>query len=307
MENAEHLASHRRCVERIEASWEGFRTRRLEHLRERERYGHAAERATENILEDLFTLVLDWSIADLNHQVEFADILLTRLGIKYLIVEAKRPGALAWNRRAVESALEQAHRYASEQKVSAVAVSDGYMIYAADLVHGGLRDRVFVSLEEGRTPQALWWLSVDGIYRTPEHPEEGRITLLPELPAEMSPETTEVVGGILHSKYQLPASCFAHVGDASDPKTWHLPYLLSDHSVDLRRLPKAIQAILSNYRGARVRSIPESDIPDVLVRLGRAAASVGKMADEPTHVAAVYAQLVAVLEQLGRLNEVISK
>ncbi len=38
----------------------------------------------------------------------------------------------------------------------------------------------------------------------------------------------------------------------------------------LRRLPKAIQAILSNYRGAHVTSIPENAIPDVLHRLPQA-------------------------------------
>jgi len=57
----------------------------------------------KNILEDLLTTVLDWSVGDLNNQVEYADLVLTRLGIKYLVIEVKRPGALAWNRRAVES------------------------------------------------------------------------------------------------------------------------------------------------------------------------------------------------------------
>lgn len=52
----------------------------------------------ENILEDLFTTVLDCRISDVNNQVKYADLVLTRLGIKYLIVEVKRPGALAWNR-----------------------------------------------------------------------------------------------------------------------------------------------------------------------------------------------------------------
>ena len=49
-------------------------------------------------------MVLDWSVRDLNNQVEYADLVLTRLGIKSLVIEVKRPGALAWNRRAVEAA-----------------------------------------------------------------------------------------------------------------------------------------------------------------------------------------------------------
>lgn len=75
---------------------------------------------------------------------------------------------------------------------------------------------------------------------------------------------------VLHPKYKLPAQCFAYVGEPANPVTWKLPYLHADGTVDLARLPKAIQAILSNYRGARVTSIPENAIPDVLVRLGRA-------------------------------------
>jgi len=74
---------------------------------------------------------------------------------------------------------------------------------------------------------------------------------------------------LLHSKYRLPASCFGYVGDAAAPATWKLPYRLADGSPDARRLPKAVQCILSNYRGAKVAGVPESAIPEVLERLGR--------------------------------------
>jgi hypothetical protein len=42
---------------------------------------------------------------------------LTRFGIRQLVIEVKQPGALAWNRRAVEAALAQGRRYAEEQRV----------------------------------------------------------------------------------------------------------------------------------------------------------------------------------------------
>ncbi len=48
-------------------------------------------------MADVFTHALDWTVADLNHQVGYADLVLTRLGIKYLVVETKRPSALAWH------------------------------------------------------------------------------------------------------------------------------------------------------------------------------------------------------------------
>jgi hypothetical protein len=79
----------RHCVDRIEGAWPGFLARRLERLAQRERTGTIAERVTENILEDSFTMVLDWPLADINFQVDYADILLTRLGVKYLIIGAK--------------------------------------------------------------------------------------------------------------------------------------------------------------------------------------------------------------------------
>ena len=71
------------------------------------------------------------------------------------------------------------------------------------------------------------------------------------------------------------------------------------------RLPKAIQSIVSNYRGARVRGIPASEIPDVLVRLARAAATLGKMLHQSRKTARTYQQLAEILAQLGRLDEVV--
>jgi hypothetical protein len=303
-EVVENLASFRHCVDRIHAAWSEFLARCKERLAQQERHGVAAEKVAEDILADLFTIVLDWTLADLNNQVGYADLELTRLGIKYLIVEAKRPGALAWNRRAVEAALQQACRYADEQKVKCVGVSDGLMLYAADIAHGGLQDRVFVRLDFAEPPETLWWLSVQGIYRPRREHGDAILCLLPEVePAPDLPSVTPAEA-LLHPKYRVPASCFAYVGHANEPGTWKLPYRLVDGTVDVKRLPKAIQAILSNYRGARVSSVPEKDIPEVLVRLALAAASLGRMPHQAGDTAPVYIQLAEALEQLGRLEEV---
>jgi len=304
VETPDHLASYHHCVERIGVGWTAFQETRLERLRERERFGHAAERATENILEDLFTGVLDWSLGDLNHQVGYADILLTRLGIKYLVVEAKRPGALAWNRRAVDAALDQAWRYAAEQKVRCVAVSDGVMLYAADVKANGLSPRVFCPLEHSEPQETLWWLSVHGIYRDRAEPADAILHLLPETTVAERPHDDEASDQLLHPKYGLPARCFGYVGNAADPHSWHLPYLNADGTIDARRLPKAVQAILSNYRGARVSSVPEGDIPDVLVRLACAAGSLGKLPQQTAEAAPAYVALIEALDQLGRLDDV---
>lgn len=301
-----NLASYQRCVERIRAAWPLFLEKREQRLEQHRRFGEAAEKVAENILEDLFTTVLDWPLADFNNQVDYADIVLTSLGIKHLIVEVKRPGSLSWNRRAVENALLQARRYADEQRVKTVAVSDGGMLYAATIVDGGLRDRIFVSLCDPEPPCDLWWLSVQGIWREVELFERAQLRLLPEDPVESLTVITTVNDPevLLHPKYHLPVHCFAYAGNSSKPHSWKLPYLLADGTVDTKRLPKAVQCILSNYRGARVSGIPEEAISSVLVRLAQAARRIGHMPPEACNPAPIYKQLVEVLEQLGVSEQV---
>ena len=261
------------------------------------------EKIAENILEDLFTTVLDWPMENVRPQVERADIVLTRLGLKYLVLEVKRPGSLTGRRAAIEGALVQARRYADDQRVKAVAVSDSIMLYAADVVGGGLRPRVWLQLDTDEAPEDLWWLSVHGIYR-----------LRPDLPTGLgmlSDHNGDVGSGVdlgaageLHPKYKVAMQCFAYVGAANDTRTWKLPYLLADGiTPDAKRLPKAIQCILSNYRGAVV-DIPETDVGDVLVRLGTAAAVLRKMPCQKPSTAPAYCEAHQFLEQLNRLADV---
>ena len=151
-------------------AWADFQARRWERLAQQARLGTAAEKVAGNILEDLFTMVLDWRLSEVNDRAGHVGLTLTRLGAKQLIVEVRRPGALAWNERAIDVALAQASRSADGQRVKAVAISDGIMLYARDLIPGGHRDRLFTRLDEPWAPEDLWWLSVDGIYRPREDP-----------------------------------------------------------------------------------------------------------------------------------------
>ncbi len=268
-----------------------------------ERQGRCAEKVAENILEDLFTEVLDWNVSDINNQVEYADIVVTHFGLKRLILEVKRPGSLAWNRHALDVALEQAGRYAAEQKVDTVAASDGFMFYAGDLSSGGRKDRLYVSLHQESFPEDLWWISRDGIYRPRPGPFTIPGTVLPPTASPIPEPGTALCGEILlHAKYRLPAVCFAYVGRADQPSSWKLPFRKADLTVDEKRLPKAIQCILSNYRGARVGGVPESAVVDVLVRLAGAAAEVGKMPRQCPSTAEIYQHLARILASLGRLE-----
>lgn len=295
----EGLASYNHCQERIRAEWPGFLARPAERLQPHPLFGNTPEKITESILEDLFTAVLDWPRNAFVPQVEFADIVLSNLGIRWIIVEAKRPGSLAWNRRAVDRALEQARGYADKQRVHCVAVSDGVMLYAEDIVDGGSCGRVFVSLATPDPPLDLWWLSVQGIYRPRDSNQGAVLQLLPDSPVDAPDGATAATSSgepLLHPKYKLPARCFAYVGNHADTHSWKLPYLQEDGTIDARRLPKAIQSIITNYRGARVSGIPEESIPAVLTRLARAAALAGHLPAAITGPAA-YRHLQEVLDQ----------
>lgn len=290
------LSSYHHWISRIETAWPRFQARRLERLAEGRRYGGASEKVAEDIVGDLLTEVLGWAISDLNHQVKYCDILVTQLGVRRLIIETKRPGWLT-TERAVDTAFLQARGYAEALCVDSVGVSDGVRLLAHDLLGSGrVRSRVDAAdLSIGEPDLNLWWLSPDGIYREPgplphpaawAPPEAGRGKVADDVP------------GQLHPKYHLPVICFAYVGSVNDPHTWHLPYLEADGAIDHSRLPKAIQAVLSNYRGARVTSLPEEAIPSVLEKLAAAARRAGKMPPECLEPAAIYVQLSHVLLQL---------
>ena len=151
------LASYRHCLARMQAAWPEFASRRRERLQQG-LFDAPVEKIAENIVEDLFTTVLDWSLSDVNLQVGRADVVLSGLGIKRLVVEVKRPGTLVWHRRAVEAALDQARRHTASQRVGAVSISDGHMLYAADVAHGGMHDRALVALDGVDAPEDLWWV-----------------------------------------------------------------------------------------------------------------------------------------------------
>jgi hypothetical protein len=265
----------------------------MERLAEGHRYSGAPEQVAEDIVEDLFTGVLDWPRSDLNHQVARSDILVTHLGIRRLVVETKRPDALA-AQHAVEAAFLQAQGYAEELSVTAVAVSDGRRLSAADLVPGGRRSRAEADLSAPEVDDNLWWLSPDGVYRHPMPLQHPSAWMPPPVQGEVE---TEIAAGLLHPKYGLPVTCFAYVGSVIQPHTWRLPYLLLNGDVDHSRLPKAIQAIVTNYRGAHLRGIPEEAVPLVLRRLADAARRAGKMPPECLNPAPVYVELQHALLQ----------
>jgi hypothetical protein len=300
-EGYRQLASYRRCTARMETAWPTFAERRRHRLQQG-LFSAPVEKVAENIVEDLLTTVLDWSLDDVNLQIDRADVVLSDNGYKRLVLEVKRPGTLIWHRRAIQAALNQALRYASAQNVATVAVSDGNMLYAADVVlGGGMRDRALAALDTSLPPLDLWWLSVHGIYRSCH-------TLTSDLlwPAANTaiPARATAMEGLRDHKYHLQSHCFGYVGDPGNVDTWKLPYLLETGAPDTKRLPKAIQSLFSNYRGAQVKTIPREAVPDVLVRLAIAAATLRKLPCQCTDPSPAYVQAHHALEQFGRLADV---
>jgi hypothetical protein len=190
-------------------------------------------------------------------------------------------------------------------------VSDGTLFYAADIVSGGLKHRARLRLDHPTPCLDAFWVSVDDIYRVPEKRTEDPIPE-PAIAAAASAETVqgvivaaEAYAPLLHPKYKRPAECFAYVGDARNPHTWKLPYRLPNGMVDTKHLTGAIRSVISNYRGARVQ-IPEQAVPDVLMRLGKAVAEIGKMPGQASNPPQTYQQLYDVLRQIDRLKEIFS-
>jgi hypothetical protein len=257
------------------------------------------------MLTDLLTAVLDWSPTDVCYANDGDKLVLSRSGQSVLLVAVRCPGSLIWYRRPVEAALQRVCQDAARLGVKHIAVSDGVMLYAADVTDDGLLDRAFVYLGSSEPQTELWWLAVEGLSRSPGEAYGAAPRLLPETATSSKARTYVVDGEFTHPRYRLPARCFAYAGDLGDPDSWKLPYLLVDGKVDAKRLPKAIQSIVSNYRGETVRSIPTPDLPEVLFKLARAAASLGKLPHQCNKPAPTYQRLADTLAELGRLTDVV--
>lgn len=153
------------------------------------------------------------------------------------------------------------------------------MLYAEEWPAGSPEPvgRIFVDLRSPEPLLDLWWRSMDGIYRPTRSGGDGPVAA----DAGATTDGSDGLEELLHPKCRIPCRCFAYVGNPDDPGSWHLPYLLADETIDSKRLPKAVQAIVSNYRGAHLRSVPDRDVPAVLGRLVQACVRTGHLPPAP--------------------------
>ena len=299
------LSGFRKFNEELESRWLKFQDKRRERLVQQSRHGKASEKVTEDIIQDFLIIALDWSISNINNQIQYADIVISKNGaLKDLIIEAKYPGYLK-NMNAIEKVLDQASRYASGQKVDKIAVSDGYIFYVAEVVEGGLKERVVINLDSNKPNPDVFWVSREGIYRTVEKLSEDTVEIgnAPKNTKELDNQDEDMSEELLHPKYKIPARCFAYRGDPLNPNTWKLPCRKIDGTPDTGRLSGAIGALISNYRGAHV-TIPEEAVPDALLRLGRSAWDAGKMPEQTRNPADTYREIEKYLNQLGLMDKI---
>ena len=297
------LSGYKKFSESLIDNWEDFSSKRNQLLTQQIRYGSAPEKIAEDIVKVFLSTALDWSIGDINNQVQYADIVLTSQGIKRLVIETKKPDSIN-NQMQFNKAITQAHNYATKQRVNCIAISDGNLFYAADIVNGGLKDRINIKLSAKEPSPNLYWLSVDGIYRLVENLDDANSH---ENNFIEVCDNYDLASGnqlLIHPKYKVPAYCFAYVGNSLKTTTWKLPYRLINTKPDEKHLPGAIRAILTNYRGAHNKSIPEAAIPDVLVRLGKAAYEAGKMPGQTRVPVNTYQLLYEAISQLNRIDEI---
>jgi len=79
---------------------------------------------------------------------------------------------------------------------------------------------------------------------------------------------------------ELPAKCFAWVGDPEAPETWKLPYLNPDGSVDETHLAAAAAALSpGGFRGQKV-DLPTEAVAGVKAKLRAAYGKLGKKGEE---------------------------
>jgi hypothetical protein len=124
--------------------------------------------------------------------------------------------------------------------------------------------------------------------------EIGRIARLLMLALWFAVAAHAADAPLLQPRYHLPAAAFAYVGDPHDPKSWKLPYRHADGSVDRRRLPEAIAAMVETWRGRRA-NVPAPSRHAVLERLARAADELGRMPPKAAHPKPLYEKLAAAL------------
>lgn len=258
----------------IQTEWSTFRERYKKIVSEYERGSRLHEKDIEIIFHSLAEGPLGYEIEQLSTQREYADYALVDRGLKLAIVEIKsfRAFASKQEQSQLESALIQAARYAHRHRTPHLMAFDGVILTLAELegVQDVIKVHIQVNIEADEPPGNLFYFTHYGLFC---HPTEELLTLPYDADEDAELKKT-------HHGVKLHYSCFAHVGDIRDKGTWRAPYRNPDGSVDVKRLPHAVNYLLSpsGHRGKQAsrQRIPEAATPLVALRLAKAYKEIGK-------------------------------
>ena len=258
--------------ERIREEWSKFREFRAGTYRHLLNGRTLSERDVEAVFESLVTGPLGYSPAQIDRQPDFADYVLLSRDQKLAIVEAKGWEAFRTD-GSLRGALSQAAAYADRHRVKCLFAFDGQVIALAIRQDKNIVVIVELKVDGQDPPDDLFFFTEYGLSKVPNQP-------LYSFCSESCPSPNEYK---THHGASLHYTCFAYLGDLRDKATWKMPYRNADMSVDIRRIDKAVNYLLSpgGYRGATAtdRSVPEAASVDVAKKLARAYKEINKWDD----------------------------
>lgn len=217
------------------------------------------------------------------------------------VVAIACPGAIPVRQKGRCLAMRAAAQRARVLGAGHAGVCDGGLLYVEDDDGAERRARLRVWLGQTSAPGELWWATPMGLSQRvtplqtalpfPPGPAAGLAEGIAG--ADGGGGAPTAAGARLHPRLQLPAGCFAFVGDPMRPTTWKLPYRRADGRADLRRLIAAAHHAAASLATPFKGGMPFGELPVVIHRLADAARELGQLPPGNGHPSGVFQRLAA--------------
>ncbi len=228
-------------------------------------------------------------------------------GRERCVLAISSPGGIPGRQTGRCPAMQAAVQRARGLGIGHAGVCDGGLLYLEDDDGGPRRARLRVWLGQTSAPGELWWATPTGMMQ-PVTPMQAALFFPPVGPAAGSAQA-DGSGSVglaadaqLHPRLQLPAACFAFVGDPMRPATWKLPYRRADGRADLRRLIAAAHHAAASLATPIRGGVPYGELPVVIHRLADAARELGQLPPANCHPSGVFQRLAAAERRCGGVS-----
>lgn len=229
-------------------------------------------------------------------------------GRERCVLAISSPGGIPGRQTGRCPAMQAAVQRARGLGIGHAGVCDGGLFYLEDDDGRSRRARLRVWLGQTSAPGELWWATPTGMTQ-PVTPTQGALVFPPAGPAAAGSARAGGGGGAqpaagaqLHPRLQLPAACFAFVGDPMRPATWKLPYRRADGRADLRRLIAAAHHAAASLATPIRGGVPYGELPVVIHRLADAARELGQLPPANCHPSGVFQRLAAAERRCGGVS-----